>query len=76
MKILVADDDRTFSKLLCNQLAAAGFEPMVALDGMQALMFSRKDTFSAIVLDISMPGGNGLDALRLLKTSSRTCHVP
>lgn len=76
MKILVADDDRTFSKLVCKQLTAAGYEAVVALDGMQALMFSRKESFAAIILDITMPGGNGLDALRILKSSSRTCLVP
>lgn len=76
MKILVADDDRSFSRLMCKHLTAAGFEPIAALDGMQALMYSRKEAVSAIILDISMPGGNGLDALRILKTSSRNGHVP
>ena len=49
---------------------------MAALDGMQAMMFARRSPLSAIILDVVMPGGNGLDALRLLKSSSLTTHIP
>lgn len=76
MKILIADDDRVVSHLLSARLQAEGWRVTVAQDAMQALMFALRLAPDAIVLDINMPGGTGLDALRKLKASSKTAAIP
>jgi CheY-like chemotaxis protein len=43
---------------------------------MQAMMITVRYLPDAVALDIRMPAGNGLDVLRRLKTSTRTCLVP
>ena len=77
MKILVADDDRVTSQLISAVVREAGHTPVAAFDAMQALMFAMKPPLpAAIILDINMPGGTGLEALRKLKLNSHTAHIP
>jgi CheY-like chemotaxis protein len=77
VRILVADDDRVMSQLICAVVREAGHVPIAAFDAMQALMFAmRPPTPAAIILDINMPGGTGLEALRKLKLSARTAPIP
>ena len=76
MKILLADDDRVLTTLLSGRLRPRGVEVVVAHDAMQALMSAMRSPPDAIVLDIQMPGGTGLEALRKLKTSSKTSSIP
>jgi len=77
VRILVADDDRVITTLICGVLAKAGHKTTPALDAMQALMFAlRAPAPELIVLDVNMPGGTGIEALRRLKQSSRTRNIP
>jgi len=55
----------------------AGHVPVPVYDAMQALMFAMRPPVPAlIILDINMPGGTGLEALRKLKLSARTSPIP
>jgi len=77
VRILVADDDRVISTLICTVLQKAGHKCTPAHDAMQALMFAmRAPAPELIVLDVNMPGGTGVEALRKLKQSSRTSSIP
>jgi DNA-binding response OmpR family regulator len=76
VKILLADDDRVLTQLLASRLKARGLEVVVAHDSMQAVMSAMRSPPDAIVLDIQMPGGTGLEALRRLKASTKTSAVP
>ena len=77
MRILVADDDRLMSELICAVVREAGHTPVPAFDAMQTLMFAiRPPQPGLIILDINMPGGTGLEALRKLKLSARTSPIP
>lgn len=76
MKILLADDDRVLTHLLSTRLRAKGAEIIVAHDAMQALMIAMRSPPDVIVLDIQMPGGTGIEALRKLKCSARTSSIP
>ena len=50
---------------------------MPAYDAMQALMFAIRPPIPAlIILDINMPGGTGIEALRKLKLSAKTSTIP
>ena len=76
MKVLLADDDRVLTHLLSTKLRARGLEVVVAHDSMQALMSAMRSPADAIVLDIQMPGGTGIEALRKLKASTKTSSIP
>ena len=76
MHVLVVDDDRTFLELVTARLRAHGVEVTVGQDAMQALMLAMRRPPDAIVLDVMMPGGSGLNALKQLKASSKTSAVP
>jgi CheY-like chemotaxis protein len=76
MKVLVADDDPVMSALLSEGLRANGHSVVLAQDAMQVLMVAQKAQPDAIILDINMPAGSGLNALRRLKTNSKTASIP
>ncbi|MEO7456155.1 MAG: response regulator transcription factor [Gemmatimonadaceae bacterium] len=76
MNILVADDDKILSSVICAILSDAGHIAVPAYDSMQTMMFVMKKPPDLVVLDINMPGGTGLDVLRRLKMSSKTKAVP
>jgi DNA-binding response OmpR family regulator len=76
MNILVADDDKVLSKMICGVLKENGHIAVPAFDSMQVTMFAMKQPPDLVLLDINMPGGTGLDVLRKLKASSKTANVP
>jgi DNA-binding response OmpR family regulator len=76
MKVLLADDDRLLIELLATHLRAKGCEVVSAVDAMQAFMAAMRARPDVIVLDINMPGGTGIEALRKLKMSSKTSPIP
>ena len=69
LSILVADDDQVFTQIVEAAMKKAGWAVTVARDAMQAVMFAVKAPPNLIVLDITMPGGNGVAALQKLKAS-------
>jgi DNA-binding response OmpR family regulator len=75
-RVLIADDDRILTQLLSSRLQAMGWTVDVALDAMQAVMFTRQHAPDIIVLDIAMPGGTGRQALHSLKASSKLRAIP
>jgi CheY-like chemotaxis protein len=75
-KILVADDSRFQVALLTNALQENGFEVVVAQDACQAGMVARRTAPDAIVLDINMPGGSGIEVLKRLRHSTKTQGIP
>lgn len=77
MRILVADDDRQLSTLLCAILRTAGHQPTPAFDGATTMMAAmRSPAPELIVLDLAMPAGTGQATLVKLKQSSRTNQIP
>jgi len=63
-RVLVADDDPAELRLLCGLLADAGFEPLPARGGDEALALLRGDTPpSAMLLDLVMPDRDGMGVL-------------
>lgn len=75
-KILVIDDDKTFTTMAGSLLRAAGYSPVVAFDAMQGFMFAQREEPILILLDLSMPAGGGMQLLEKLQHSSRTQNVP
>jgi CheY-like chemotaxis protein len=76
MRILIADDDRVLVHMLSAHLRARGHETVAAFDVMQTWMAIQRQPIDAIVLDIQMPGGTGMEVLRKIKTYSKTSLIP
>lgn len=77
MRVLVADDDRQLSTLLCQMLQREGHQPVPAFDGATTLMTAmRSPAPDLILLDLHMPAGDGQTTLAKLKASSKTALNP
>jgi diguanylate cyclase (GGDEF)-like protein len=76
MNVLIADDDRSFTQLLSTFLKAKGHSAVLAYDALQAVAAVMRTPPDVIVLDIMMPSGSGLHALRRLKASTKTNGIP
>lgn len=75
-KILIVDDDKTFTTMAGSLLRAAGYSTIVAFDAMQGFMFAQREGPVLILLDLSMPAGGGMQLLDKLQHSSRTQNIP
>jgi DNA-binding response OmpR family regulator len=72
-KILVVEDEAKIARLVADYLRHAGFEVSVAGDGEVALASARRAKPDLVVLDLGLPGRDGLDVARTLR---RTSGVP
>jgi len=66
-KILVIDDEPKIVEICHDYLKASGFEVISASDGIQGLNLARREKPDLIVLDLMMPGMDGLDVCRNLR---------
>jgi two-component system, NtrC family, response regulator AtoC len=66
-RVFVVDDDPVFQELVPEQLSMLGFESAVAGTGREALNVLRQTDYDVVLLDVSMPGESGLDALREIR---------
>ena len=75
-KILVADDEVYMLRLLEMTFKKGGYEVVPCRDGKEALALSASARPQLIVLDVMMPGLDGLGALRQLKEDAATREIP
>lgn len=69
-KILVVDDDTTTVELVKLYLNRDGYRVLTAYDGLEALQIARSSHPDLIVLDLMLPGMNGLEVCRTLRSES------
>ena len=69
-RILVVDDDPSLSEMLTIVLRNEGFETAVVADGSQALTAVRELRPDLVLLDLMLPGMNGIDVCRVLRAYS------
>ena len=69
-RILVADDDRNIADLVRMYLAKAGYDVTIASDGDEATRLLKERQFELAVLDIMMPGPDGMQIIRNLRKRS------
>jgi DNA-binding response OmpR family regulator len=74
-KILIVEDDPFLSSITVNHLEEKGHTVTVATDGEQALAQLEKDVPDLVLLDIVMPGLNGFEVLKRIKTDERLKRV-
>jgi sigma-B regulation protein RsbU (phosphoserine phosphatase) len=77
-QILVVDDDRASRKLLVRTLSLAGYDCREAETGDEALQLLRREQPSLLILDFEMPGLNGAEVLKQLRSDSNpdVAHIP
>lgn len=75
-RILVVDDVPANVKLLEARLRAEYYEVVTATDGYEALEISENSNIDVILLDVMMPGLDGFEVCRRLKSRAATAHIP
>lgn len=67
MKILVVDDDRRIVKTTCDILNIKGYDAVAAYSGEEGVNKVRSDGPDCVLMDIKMPGINGVEALKRMR---------
>lgn len=68
MRILIVEDEKKLAGFIRQGLSQAGYLPEVCNNGSQALELAIKNEFDLILLDLMLPGINGFDFLKNLRT--------
>ena len=66
-RVLLADDDRAIRESLVRALDLEGYQVTEVTDGVSALATARRDAFDVLILDVMMPGVDGLGVCRVLR---------
>jgi len=74
-RILIAEDEARIASFLEKGLRANGFTTVVASDGPQALQLAGSGEFDLLILDLGLPGIDGLDVLSALRRQDRSLPV-
>ena len=74
--ILVVDDTSDTREMYSLYLSSRGFKVPTARDGLSGLEAACRHQPDVIVMDLSMPGLDGIEATRRLKADPRTSHIP
>jgi len=74
--ILVVDDEKDILELVEYNLTKGGYKAACAASGEAALKLARAKPPDLIVLDLMLPGMDGLEVCKILKHDDRTAHVP
>ena len=75
-RILIVEDSITVRSMLKSIVESAGYETVVAVDGVDAYSKLQEDTFDAVVTDIEMPNMNGFELTSKIKGDSRYSEIP
>jgi two-component system, OmpR family, alkaline phosphatase synthesis response regulator PhoP len=75
-RILVVDDEEDILELIRFHLTREGYQLTLAATGEEALKKAKHETFDLIVLDLMLPGLDGLEVAKALKADARTKGVP
>jgi len=76
MKIFIVDDEPDILELISYNLKKEGFEVSSASDGNEALVRIKKADFDFLILDLMLPGVQGMELCRILRNSPVTRHIP
>jgi two-component system, OmpR family, response regulator ResD len=68
--VLVVDDEPTIGEVVCRYLQRAGYETRVALDGAEAVAAASARAPDLVVLDLMLPGADGLEVMRRIRALS------
>ncbi|MDD4954671.1 MAG: GDP-mannose 4,6-dehydratase [Candidatus Omnitrophica bacterium] len=75
-RILVVDDDESIAFLLCARLKSYGFRTVAVNSGEEALRYLEKNLPDLIMLDYLMPGMDGCEVLKKIRSEKSISHIP
>lgn len=75
-RILVVEDDRDIAELIAHYIEKAGWQAHVAASGSEGLALARQKAPDCLVLDVMLPGMDGLEVCRALRTDPKTAAIP
>jgi len=75
-RVLVVEDDAQAYSLISSALTSAGYQPIRARHGEEALRLAREAPFVAVTLDLVLPGLDGWEVLKTLKSHAVTRDLP
>ena len=76
IKVLFVEDDMDLAFLYSNEFEKEAFMVINAYNGEDGLSMAKEEKPDIILLDIMLPGINGLDVLKELKSSPSTLNIP
>ena len=74
--ILVVEDERVIARLLKESLQSEGFQVVAVLNGEDAVQYALRETPHLLILDLLLPGMDGYEVARCLRTHHKTMHIP
>lgn len=74
--VLIVEDDANSRKLLRDALQVTGYETLEAISGEQGLSLAADHRPALVLMDIQLPGINGVEALRRLRAEPSTRSIP
>ncbi|MBT3806492.1 MAG: response regulator [Desulfobacula sp.] len=74
--ILIVDDEEDIVELIKYNLVNEGYSILTAFSGEEAIKIAKQFQPDLIVLDLMLPGINGLDVTKYLKNNQKTSHIP
>lgn len=75
IKLLIADDEKNISLILQKELARRNYDVSVANDGRSAIEFAQKVDYDVVVMDMTMPQMDGLQALKVIKQAEPSPEI-
>ena len=75
-EVLVVEDDILNLKLICEILKAEGYTVHYAMNGVEAIDMAKKMPYDLILMDIQLPGMDGIEATRIIKNMPNYKKVP
>ena len=75
-KVLVVDVEREIRHLLQTSLSEEGYEVVAASNGEEAIELAKRENPQVILLDIEMPGIDGIETCKRLKAEEKTRLIP
>lgn len=74
-KVLLVDDEEDFLETLSNRLELRGLKVSAVTSGEQAISEAKQQEYDAIVVDLSMPGIDGLETLKRIKADNPNAEI-
>ncbi len=75
-KILLVEDNEMNRDMLARRLQKRGYEMLLAVDGLLAVEMTQKERPDLVLMDMSLPGLDGWEASRRLKSDPATAGIP
>lgn len=75
IRVLLVDDENDFVETLAERLKLRDFNVSIALNGNEAINLVKENEFDVIVLDVQMPGKDGVETLKEIKSIDQISQV-